>query len=144
MLKNWRLRAVLLALVALLLFGCSVPATQAPEVTEAVEYELETYTVDSMRTEEGVTIIDVREDWEYAAGHIPGAKLIPLGQLPDRLDEVPTDDTVILVCRSGSRSRQAFDYLRQQGFDNVRNMLGGMNTWIKNGYEVNICQGGNC
>ena len=83
-----------------------------------------------------MVLIDVREDSEYAEGHIPGATLIPLGQIPDRLDEIPTDKTVVAVCRSGNRSGQATDYLREQGFDNVHNMEGGMNAWSQAGYEI--------
>ncbi len=84
----------------------------------------------------GVVIVDVRELDEYQAGHIPGAVLIPLGQLPKRLQEVPRDTEVILVCRSGNRSHQAYAYLRDQGFTNVHNMPGGMNAWIAAGYEI--------
>jgi rhodanese-related sulfurtransferase len=81
-------------------------------------------------------VLDVREPGEYAAGHIPGALLIPLGELPDRLHEVPEEGPVVVVCRSGNRSGQALRFLRQQGFDNVHNMLGGMLAWQRAGYEV--------
>ena len=83
-----------------------------------------------------VIILDVREDFAYKAGHIPGATLVPLGQIPNRLDEIPTDKTVIAVCRSGNRSNQATNFLRQQGFENVHNMTGGMNAWGQAGYEI--------
>ncbi len=83
-----------------------------------------------------VAFIDVREPDEYAAGHIPGVKLIPLGSVPSRLSEIPKDKTVIAVCRSGNRSSQATKYLRDQGFDNVHNMTGGMSQWTQAGYKV--------
>ncbi|MBN6187660.1 rhodanese-like domain-containing protein [Aneurinibacillus sp. BA2021] len=73
-------------------------------------------------------IIDVREDDEYAAGHIPGAKHIPLGQLPARLHELDKDKEYIVVCRSGNRSGMASEWLTERGY-RVRNMRGGMLDW---------------
>lgn len=84
----------------------------------------------------GVTIVDVRERDEYNAGHIPGALLIPLSELPQRLKDMPRDTEVILVCRSGNRSQQAYDYLKQQGFTNIHNLVGGMRAWQAAGYEI--------
>lgn len=84
----------------------------------------------------GVTIVDVREKEEYNAGHIPGALLIPLSELAQRVKDVPRDTEVILVCRSGNRSQQAYDYLKQQGFTNIHNMVGGMRAWQAAGYEI--------
>ena len=80
--------------------------------------------------------IDVREQWEYDEAHIPGVSLIPMGEVPDRLDEIPTDKQVIVTCRSGNRSGQITDYLRSVGFDNVSNMSGGILAWEENGYPV--------
>ncbi len=74
-------------------------------------------------------IVDVREASEYRAGHIPRAKHISLGQLVHRLREVPKDKTVVVVCRSGSRSSKAVALLEQAGFRNVYNMSGGMQRW---------------
>jgi len=73
-------------------------------------------------------IIDVREDWEYQETNIAGSRLIPLGTLPQRLDDLEEykDQEVIVHCRSGARSANAKAFLQQQGFSNVRNMLGGM------------------
>jgi rhodanese-related sulfurtransferase len=74
-------------------------------------------------------VIDVREEEEVAAGMIPGARNIPLAELPDRHDEIPASGEVILVCRSGNRSSRAYDYLQLQGFTNIINMRGGMMEW---------------
>jgi rhodanese-related sulfurtransferase len=73
-------------------------------------------------------IIDVREDWEYQESNIAGARNIPLGTLPTQLDDLEElkDQEVIVHCRSGARSASAKAFLQQQGFTNVRNMLGGM------------------
>ncbi len=83
-----------------------------------------------------IAVIDVREAWEYEAGHIPGAALIPLGELAERVDEVPRDRPVVLVCRSDNRSGQAFQLLARQGFDNLSNMMGGMLAWEAAGYAT--------
>ena len=73
-------------------------------------------------------IIDVREDWEYQEANIAGAKNIPLGTLPMRLDDIEEHkgQEVIVQCRSGARSANAKAFLQQQGFTNVRNLLGGI------------------
>lgn len=75
-------------------------------------------------------MVDVREPHEWAAGHAPNAILIPLGDLPHRLDELPDTDPapVAITCRSGNRSGRAVAWLSQQGFD-VVNMDGGMLAW---------------
>ena len=73
-------------------------------------------------------LLDVREDDEWAAGHAPGARHIPLGQLPDHRHALSSDDEYIVVCRSGSRSARAQGELRQAGFT-VANLDGGMRAW---------------
>lgn len=80
---------------------------------------------------ERLNVIDVREDEEVAAGIIPGAKHIPLGQLPDRHGEIERTDEIVLVCRSGNRSGRACDYLNSLGFAGLKNMSGGMLAWEK-------------
>lgn len=93
-------------------------------------------TVASIKDRDDVFVIDVREQSEYDEKHIPGVTLIPLGTVPDHLSEIPTDKTVIVTCRSGNRSGQAVDFLRQQGFTNVHNMDGGIIAWEQAGYAV--------
>lgn len=85
---------------------------------------------------EGAKILDVREDNEWAAGHIEGAQHIPLGDLPARYGEVPLDEDVYVICRSGGRSRQATEWLNLNGFDAV-NVNGGMGAWnLDNGKPI--------
>ncbi|UOR03737.1 rhodanese-like domain-containing protein [Hymenobacter aerilatus] len=74
------------------------------------------------------TIIDVRETWENEESRIDGSQNIPLGSLPDKLDELEElkDQEIIVHCKSGGRSASAKAFLTQQGFTNVRNLLGGM------------------
>jgi len=137
----------LLFLIASLLFlllaacgGASVDAPvadQAPavEVTNLAD-DVDVHTVASVKDQPDVYLIDVREQWEYDEGHIPGVTLIPMNEVPNRLTEIPTDKEVIVTCRSGNRSGQITDYLRQQGFDNVHNMSGGIVEWEAAGYPV--------
>lgn len=83
---------------------------------------------DRLAKGETPVIIDVREDWEYQEANIAGAKNIPLGTLPQQLEDLEDlkDQEVIVQCRSGARSATAKAFLQQQGFSNVRNLLGGI------------------
>jgi rhodanese-related sulfurtransferase len=85
---------------------------------------------------DGAFMLDVREPDEWNSGHIPGATLIPLGQLPDRVNELPVDQKIVVVCRSGNRSATGRDILLNAGFDQVTSMAGGMNQWAAKGYEI--------
>lgn len=80
-----------------------------------------------------VVMVDVREIDEYVGelGHIDGADLFVLGGLPQRLQELPKDKTIVFVCRSGVRSAQAASYASQNGYKSVYNMQGGMILWNK-------------
>ena len=75
------------------------------------------------------TLIDVREPHEFQIGRIPGSTLIPLGDLPKRLNELDPNADIVAHCKSGGRSQKAVDFLKQQGFKNVRNMTGGILAW---------------
>ena len=90
----------------------------------------------NVQDRDDVLLIDVREQWEYDEAHIPGVTLIPMGSVPSRLQEIPTDQTVILTCRSGNRSGKVTDFLREQGYTNVHNMAGGILAWQQAGYPV--------
>jgi len=74
-------------------------------------------------------LIDVREPHEYQIARIPGAKLIPLGELPKRLSELNKNAEIVAHCKMGGRSQQAVDLMKQNGFTNVRNMTGGITAW---------------
>ncbi|HRF49568.1 MAG TPA: rhodanese-like domain-containing protein [Anaerolineales bacterium] len=75
-------------------------------------------------------LLDVREPYEFEAGHIAGATLIPLGSLPGRLSELPKDREILVVCRSGARSMTATRHLLSAGFKAV-NLRGGMLAWAQ-------------
>ncbi len=112
----------------------------APSVAETgllnLPPSVDVATVASIKDQDDVFVIDVREQSEYDEKHIPGVTLIPLGTIPDSLSQIPTDKTVIVTCRSGNRSGQAVDFLRQQGFTNVHNMEGGIIAWEQAGFDV--------
>jgi rhodanese-related sulfurtransferase len=80
----------------------------------------------------GARVLDVREPDEWDAGHIDGAMHIPLADLPGRLDELPDDESVVVVCRSGNRSGRAVAWLVHNGYDAV-NLDGGMGAWAASG-----------
>ena len=131
------------AILALTLSACTAtPAapTPAPVATQLDVTQLgpnvDVATVNALQGRDDVVILDVREQSEYDAGHIPGVALIPLKDVPNRLNEIPKDKPVIVTCRSGNRSGQATDFLRQQGYTNVHNMTGGINAWQQAGYKV--------
>ena len=84
-----------------------------------------------LTTAEKPFVLDVRQPQEYAKKHINGATLIPLGELPHRLSEVPKDTPVIVYCRSGNRSARAVAYLMDQGYINIHNLTGGMIVWSR-------------
>jgi phage shock protein E len=131
------------AIAALALTTCSVgPAapTPAPAATRVDVTQLgpnvDVATVKALQGRDDVVILDVREQSEYDAGHIPGVKLIPMGTVANRLAEIPKDKPVIVTCHSGNRSGQVTEYLRGQGYTNVHNMLGGITAWQAAGYPV--------
>jgi rhodanese-related sulfurtransferase len=78
---------------------------------------------------EGLVLLDVRTNEEYAQGHLEGSILIPLDQIPARYQELDTDREIIVYCRSGRRSGLATRKLLELGFGNVKNMRGGIIAW---------------
>lgn len=81
-------------------------------------------------------IVDVREPNEWASGHLPGATLIPLGVLASRARELDRTRPIVVVCRSGNRSKTATSYLLENGFRDVTNLSGGVNAWTKAGHQL--------
>jgi rhodanese-related sulfurtransferase len=145
------MRKLVIALLAIFLIaGCGAPAAapanapaSAPAAQEAqtidvasLGRDVDVQTAAALREQPDVVILDVREQNEWDEGHIPGAVFMPMGEVPSRLSEIPTDKTVIVQCRSGNRSNQVTDYLRSQGFTNVHNMSGGINAWQSAGLPV--------
>jgi|SRR5690625_258121 len=90
--------------------------------------EITTDEVVKILDDPNITIVDVRESFEVNLGTIPGAKHIPLGELPTRFQELDKSKKHVIVCRSGNRSGVATHFLNEQGYD-AYNMIGGMIYW---------------
>ncbi|HEV2126690.1 MAG TPA: MBL fold metallo-hydrolase [Chloroflexota bacterium] len=105
--------------------------TSSPEVPEVRIQELEN------RSDEAV-VLDVREREEYAAGHVPGALNLPQADLATRLDELPRDKPLLLICQGGYRSLRAAQFLVQAGFTDVASVQGGTGAWQARGYPVEM------
>jgi rhodanese-related sulfurtransferase len=84
----------------------------------------------------GATFVDVRTQAEWDQGHIARSLLIPLDELPTRLDELPRDKDIVVVCRSGTRSKEGATVLRQAGFTRVTCLSGGLQAWVAAGYPI--------
>lgn len=82
-----------------------------------------------------VPLIDVREPDEYASGHVPGARLVPLGSVPSTDLDVYRGSTLYVICRSGARSQRACEFLAEAGFD-VVNVAGGTMAWVMAGHPI--------
>jgi rhodanese-related sulfurtransferase len=105
------------------LFGPSLPSLNAAELSE------------KLKDRERPLVVDVRQPDEYRAGHIDGSKLIPLGHLGKRINELPKDAEIICVCASGSRSRSATKFLVDAGYT-AFDMKGGMFAWQRSKLPV--------
>ena len=78
---------------------------------------------------EKILILDVREPEEYQLCKIPNSKLIPLKEIPERLTEIDNSESIIVYCHSGIRSAQATLFLKKNGYPNVKNLIGGIDSW---------------
>ncbi len=80
---------------------------------------------------EALTLVDVREPHEWGISDLPGSIKIPLGTLPNRFAELPQDAEIVVYCRTGGRSANAVQFLRQRGYSNAFNLDGGINRWAE-------------
>jgi sulfur-carrier protein adenylyltransferase/sulfurtransferase len=109
---------------------CGVPTrgTHVPEgIPEITPLEL----AQSLQGGQAPLLLDVREEVESQVSCLPGAVIIPLGQLPTRLEELDHEDEVVVYCRTGVRSARAADILMRAGFQKVKNLRGGINAWAR-------------
>lgn len=83
--------------------------------------------------QKGAVLVDVREPWELEQLRVPGAVHIPLMELPGRLEDLPTDRTLVCMCKSGVRSDQAARLLAASGAPDVLNLAGGILAWHQAG-----------
>ncbi|GAB4499229.1 MAG: hypothetical protein OHK003_14310 [Anaerolineales bacterium] len=120
------------ALVALVIYliaasaGGGVATAAATEISVDQAYE---------KYQAGAFLLDVRTQEEWDEYHAPGTTLIPLDQLPARLNELPKNQEIVVVCRSGNRSQQGRDILLNAGFD-ATSMAGGLKEWYARGYPT--------
>ncbi len=126
---------VVLTLVVLVVAAGIVIAQQANPTAVQLPAEISVAQA-AQAQKDGAFILDVREPSEWAQAHISGATLIPLGDLPSRLNSVPKDREVVVVCRTGIRSAQGRDILKNAGFTQVTSMTGGLNQWQAQGLPV--------
>jgi len=109
---------------------CGMPQHEPAPAPGVAEGEIDPVEVKAkMDRGEHFVLIDVREPHEYQICSIPNAKLIPLGDLPKRINELDSADEIVAHCKSGMRSAKAVDFLKQAGFRKVRNMKGGILAW---------------
>ena len=101
-------------------------------MTEPLEIDVDEL---ASRLGSGALVIDVREADEYGEGHVPGAVLVPLSELQQRVDDIPGDQPVLVICKSGGRSMRACEFLAPLGRD-VTNVAGGTMAWINSGRDV--------
>ncbi|WP_327007339.1 rhodanese-like domain-containing protein [Dactylosporangium sp. NBC_01737] len=99
-----------------------------------------TVTVDEVAAD--AYLLDVREDDEWVAGHAPDANHMPMMQIPARIEEIPADRDVVVICRVGGRSAQVVAYLQQHGLTRTINLDGGMSDWAAAGRPMVSEDGG--
>jgi rhodanese-related sulfurtransferase len=78
-----------------------------------------------------LTLLDCREPWEYKTARIEGATNIPMGDIPARIQELDPDKHIVVICHHGVRSMNVTTWLRQQGFERVQSMAGGIDRWSR-------------
>jgi rhodanese-related sulfurtransferase len=98
-----------------------------------MDYEVSVAEVKSMHDAgQDFVLLDVREPWEYEAAHIAGSKHIPMGDIPARFNqELDPEKHIVVVCHHGVRSMNVTVWLRQQGFENVQSLRGGIDRWSR-------------
>jgi rhodanese-related sulfurtransferase len=125
----------LLSFLSLGVVACGAapaPATQSPATLPA---EISIDEAHQMY-QEGVYFLDVRTQEEWDEFHAPNSTLIPLDQLESRLGELPQDEQIVVVCRSGNRSQAGRDILLSNGLEQTTSMAGGLNAWRSAGYPT--------
>jgi rhodanese-related sulfurtransferase len=115
-------------IIALILLNGNSNAKGLPEAITVQEA--------SERLAKGAYLLDVREQSEWNDSHVDGAHLIPLGELMNRVSEIPKDQDVLIICRSGNRSATARDLLRGDGYERTTSISGGITAWISAGLPV--------
>ncbi|HET8998493.1 MAG TPA: molybdopterin-synthase adenylyltransferase MoeB [bacterium] len=110
---------------------CGMPAHDRPATpAQAPVPQVSPEEAKTLLDRGGVQLVDVREPWEYDEAHIPGCRLIPLGDVPVRHGEIDRETPVVVYCKSGGRSAKAVTFLREQGYAKALNLSGGILAWM--------------
>ena len=125
-----------LAVILMVGYAWALLTRETPALQDAQSFFPMEVSVDEAHEmyQTGAFFLDVRTPEEWSEYHIPGATLIPLEELENRVDEVPADQDVVVVCRSGNRSQMGRDILRSAGLGRVTSMSGGVRAWVNAGY----------
>ncbi|MFO7585702.1 MAG: rhodanese-like domain-containing protein [Anaerolineales bacterium] len=134
--KKLQIGLVVILLAAVLLGAIFLSSTGTGQASQDFPAFVSVQQAYELYQQEDVFVLDVREPFEWDEVRIPNTTLIPLGQLAGRVNEVPKDAKIVVVCRSGNRSQEARDILLQAGFENVTSMNGGVVSWRSMGYPT--------
>lgn len=119
--------AAVAAVVTWPMLGGSASSALASEISVQQAYQ---------KYQDGAFVLDVRTQEEWNEYHAPNTTLIPLDQLASRVSELPKDQEIVVVCRSGNRSQEGRDILLKAGFTHVSSMAGGLKAWQTAGYPT--------
>ena len=135
---SWLWVASLLVLIAILSLGISACSSAPTQVSTDIESLPDTISIQEAHElyQEGVFLLDVRTQEEWDDFHAPNTTLIPLDQLESRLGELPENEPIVVVCRSGNRSQAGRDILLANGYETTSSMAGGLNAWRDAGYPI--------
>jgi rhodanese-related sulfurtransferase len=125
------------AVVALVIVGVFAVWMTSGNTAETTNYPREISVEEAVaKKDSGAFILDVRQPEEWNEFHVPDSTLIPLAELASRVGELPKDQEIVVVCRSGNRSAQGRDILLEAGFTQVTSMAGGLTQWRAAGYPT--------
>jgi len=129
------LRLLILPVFCAFCWGLLLPQSVNAEDRPAIVSQESVPTINAqdlqrlLKKKKAVFLLDVRQPEEYETGHIQGAKLMPLGSIPDHFNELPKTKKIVVYCKSGRRSAQAMSLLQAKGFSNVVSLSGGFQAW---------------
>jgi rhodanese-related sulfurtransferase len=135
--------------VELTLIGESLPSSNVdiekgtkPHEDNLKDFEISPFDFNSkIENKENVKLVDVREDFEFNEGHIEGSINLPVGEITEAslLElNLNKDDEILLYCRSGRRSAQAYEIMKEMGYSNIKSMNGGILHWVEEGFETEM------
>jgi len=105
------------------------PAAPPPAESEFDDLEIAPASVKELFARKEIVLVDVREQHEWDAGHIEGARHIPMSQIQERIGELQASDAIVVYCHAGMRSLDVTAYMRESGYGMVKSMSGGYSQW---------------